>query len=113
MLDSKQIFELTVWGKIYGLQEKFYSYCDAVFRLEVLEEERMVAVDEEKFDGYFRIVKLPTTSSIAAHPVKDTDLVFEVHRKYFEIRVHHLPPQFLNKGNGQCKSLCDSVSDEF
>uniref|UniRef100_A0A0N5ARE1 Elongator complex protein 4 n=1 Tax=Syphacia muris TaxID=451379 RepID=A0A0N5ARE1_9BILA len=103
--NQKNLLRIVIEGK------QIYSYGDAVFRLESVEDSSHCGYFSEHFDGYFRIVKLPTVFSIAYPLPGSTDLLFELHKKYLEIRVQHLPPSFPDKGLTESRKC--SIAEQF
>ncbi|VDK18368.1 unnamed protein product [Anisakis simplex] len=74
-------------------RDRIYSYCDAAFVMETIDDPKLTASNfGDSFDGYFRIVKLPSISSIGCNCPESSDLTFELHRRRFDIKILHLPP---------------------
>ncbi|PAV73168.1 hypothetical protein WR25_14286 [Diploscapter pachys] len=66
---------------------------DGYIRLQAIEEEeRKTMGPMDKFHGYFRIIKLPRLSAAGHFCPPVVDLVFELHRKSFDVKILHLPP---------------------
>ena len=89
------------------------AIADAKFALDVPDAETKNAhALEERYDGRFFVEKLPLLNSIATHKPDCIDLVFEKHRRYFDIRILHLPA-IMGGGNEVPKSACQKVLDSF
>uniref|UniRef100_A0A915ANS0 Elongator complex protein 4 n=1 Tax=Parascaris univalens TaxID=6257 RepID=A0A915ANS0_PARUN len=70
------------------LKERIYSYCDVGFILEAVED-GLASMFGDHFDGYFRIIKLPSVSSLGPHCPESSDLTFESHRRRFDVKILH------------------------
>ncbi|MCP9257020.1 putative elongator complex protein 4 [Dirofilaria immitis] len=73
-------------------KEKLYAYGDLVVHLDAVECNNTIDKFGDRFDGYFRLLKLPTITSIATHCPASSDLVFQLQKRKFDIKVLHLPP---------------------
>lgn len=87
------------------------SIADAFFRLDVPDAETKKNIGlEERYDGHFQIVNLPQLNAFTTNKPDCVDLVFEKHRRYFEIRILHLPAVM---GGESAKTPCQSIQDQF
>jgi hypothetical protein len=85
---------------------------DAYFRLDVPDARTKEEFGlEERYDGRFHIVKLPHLNSFTTNKPECVDLVFEKHRRYFEIRILHLPA--VMGGAEVAKTPCQSIQEQF
>lgn len=65
----------------------------------------------DRFDGYFRLLKLPTMTSIATHCPASSDLIFQLQKRKFDIRILHLPPALSDNDNK--KKNCQEILKSF
>lgn len=63
-----------------------------MIHLDAVECGNMVEKFGDRFDGYFRLLKLPTMASIATYCPPSSDLIFRLQKRKFDIRILHLPP---------------------
>ncbi|KHN88365.1 Putative elongator complex protein 4 [Toxocara canis] len=94
-------------------KDRIYSYCNAGFILETVEEGKASTFGDH-FDGYFRIIRLPAIPSIGCHCPESSDLTFELHRRRFDVKILHLPPVMDDVNLGAADSLpCQSMLNAF
>jgi hypothetical protein len=87
------------------------SVADAYFRLDIPDAETKKNIGlEEKYDGHFQIVNLPQLNAFTTNKPDCVDLVFERHRRYFEVRILHLPAVM---GGEAPKTPCQKIQEEF
>uniref|UniRef100_A0A1I7XD21 Elongator complex protein 4 n=1 Tax=Heterorhabditis bacteriophora TaxID=37862 RepID=A0A1I7XD21_HETBA len=55
-------------------------------------EEKKKLPSLDKFNGYFHLIRLPHLTSVSTFTPPAIDLVFELNRKSFDVKIHHLPP---------------------
>ncbi|VDP18011.1 unnamed protein product [Onchocerca flexuosa] len=68
----------------------------------------------DRFDGYFRLLKLPTIASIATHCPASSDLIFQLQKRKFDIRILHLPPALdVDDKKENFGSSCQEISKFF
>ncbi|CAG9529569.1 unnamed protein product [Cercopithifilaria johnstoni] len=73
-------------------KERLYAYGDLVVHLDAVECNNTVEKFGDRFDGYFRLLKLPTMASMATYCPASSDLIFQLQKRKFDIRILHLPP---------------------
>lgn len=77
-------------------------------------EDGMASTFGDHFDGYFRIIKLPSIPSLGPHCPESSDLTFELHRRRFDVKILHLPPVMDDvKGDASASLPCHSMLDAF
>lgn len=73
-------------------KERLYAYGDLVVHLDAVDDDDIMEKFGDRFDGYFRLLKLPNMASIATHCPASSDLIFQLQKRKFDIRILHLPP---------------------
>ncbi|VDN08139.1 unnamed protein product [Thelazia callipaeda] len=95
-------------------KSRLYAYGDLSIHLDAVGDIDDIKQFDDRFDGYFRLLKLPTVSSIATHCPVNSDLVFELQKRKFDIRVLHLPPSVENADDGKDHDIpCKQILDAF
>ncbi|EFO14616.1 paxneb protein [Loa loa] len=79
-------------GMLNERKERLYAYGDLVVHLDAVECDNTMENFGDRFDGYFRLLKLPNMASIATYCPASSDLVFQLQKRKFDIRILHLPP---------------------
>ncbi|KAL3989784.1 PAXNEB family protein [Acanthocheilonema viteae] len=73
-------------------KERLYAYGDLVVHLDAVEYDNTMEKFGDRFDGYLRLLKLPTMASMATYCPASSDLIFQLQKRKFDIRILHLPP---------------------
>ncbi|VDK70070.1 unnamed protein product [Onchocerca ochengi] len=95
-------------------KERLYAYGDLVVHLDATEYDNTMEKFGDRFDGYFRLLKLPTIASIATHCPASSDLIFQLQKRKFDIRILHLPPALgVDDKKENFGSSCQEISRFF
>uniref|UniRef100_A0A915PX11 Elongator complex protein 4 n=1 Tax=Setaria digitata TaxID=48799 RepID=A0A915PX11_9BILA len=95
-------------------KERLYAYGDLVVHLDAVDCDNTTRKFGDRFNGYFRLLKLPAVSSIATHCPPSSDLVFQLQKRKFDIRILHLPPTLDNDNDKKgCDSNCQRELNVF
>lgn len=99
------------------LCREFLRVSDAAFRLDFLNAAEQKAMNlHEQFDGRFFIQKLPAITSMSCARPECLDLVFNLTRKKFEVKIFHLPPAIGGSDDNNKQgiySVCQTVQEDF
>lgn len=84
-----------------------------MIHLDAIEFDDTVKKFGDRFDGYFRLLKLPSIASIATHCPVSSDLIFQLQKRKFDIRVFHLPPALDDDKKKNSTPKCQEILQSF
>lgn len=80
--------------------------------LEAVDDEKFKKSLQDRFDGFLRIIRLPTVYSVATNCPPSSDLVFQLQKHKFNVKILHLPAAVANDDDND-SIACGNILDAF